>query len=330
MTRTFWWSLPLFVMLVVPHPVRAQESEPPEEPVEEFVDEPAEPADPETVTTDPNPLNPAGESLDALIQMQVNVDLWSTMQGELPCLEATESCIRQLQEMAIGNAPALRAIDERIELINEKIDTARANNQQTINLGLFEPALQYFLKVENVPAVAETRDSSGRVVTQGQAARTVGLVDRVIGLFTGSSTLSTINDILSVIGVPLFQAIAGGSPETQQREIAIADLQVKIAEVENKRGELAENLREQVILQMLDFDTIRREFQIGQEVAKRQQLQLQIVEQNYRFAVGNMDTPQFLAQINSLDRTKADTFRAWSKLRSQLVRVKLTVLGAEQ
>jgi len=81
---------------------------------------------------------------------------------------------------------------------------------------------------------------------------------------------------------------------------------------------------------MLDFDTVRREFQILQEVAKRQALQLQIVEQNYRFAVGNLDTPQYLAQINSLDRTKADTFRAWSKLCSQLVRVKLTVLGAEQ
>ena len=100
--------------------------------------------------------------------------------------------------------------------------------------------------------------------------------------------------------------------------------------MENKRGELAEKMREQVILQMLDFDTVRREFQISQEVAKRQALQLQITEQNYRFAVGNLDTPQFLSQINSLDRTKADTFRAWSKLRSQLVRVKLTVLGAEQ
>ena len=319
-------------MLAVPHPVRAQESEPPEEPVEEFVEEPieAEPVDPEAVSTDPNPLNPAGESLDALIQMQVNADLWSTMQGDLPCMEATESCIRQLQEQAIANAPALKAIDERIELINAKIDEARANNRQTINLGVFEPALQYFLKVENVPAVAETRDSSGRIVTQAQPARQVGLVDRMIGLFTGSSTLSIINDLFSVIGVPLFQAIAGGSPETQQREIAIADLQVKIAEVENKRGELAEKMREQVILQMLDFDTVRREFQISQEVAKRQALQLQITEQNYRFAVGNLDTPQFLSQINSLDRTKADTFRAWSKLRSQLVRVKLTVLGAEQ
>lgn len=297
-----------------------------EEPVEEDT---GESVDPEMVNTDPNPLNPAGESLDQLIQMRVNDDLWTTMQGELPCMDATEACIRQLQEMAIGNAPALRAIDERIELINAKIDEARANNQQTVNLGLFTPALQYFLKVEDVAAVNEVRDSNGNIVMPYQPARRRGFLDRVVDLFSGSSTLGTINDILSVIGIPLFQSISGGSPETQQREIAIADLQVKIAEVENKRGDLASQLREQVTMQLLEFDTVRREFQISQEVAKRQQLQLRIIEQDYRFAVGTVDTPQFLAQVNALDRQKADTFRAWSRLRAQLVRIKILVLGAE-
>lgn len=319
----------------MPMVAAAQETEPTEEvetaveeepPLEEELSE-EEAADPETVSTDPNPLNPAGESLDQLIQMQVNDDLWSAMRGELPCLDSTESCVRQLQEMAIGNSTALRAIDERIELVNEKIDTARANNQQTINLGIFEPALQYFLRIEDVPAVAEVRDSQGRVITPGQPARRRGLLDRIADIFTGGA-LTTINDVLSLIGVPLFQSIAGGSPEQQQREIAIADLQVKIAEIENKRGELAAQLREQVMLQVLEFDTIRREFQIAQEVSRREVLRLQIVEQNYRFAVGDMDTPQYLREVSALDEHKASTFRAWSRLRTQLTRVKLLVLGA--
>ncbi|MEP0923427.1 hypothetical protein [Leptolyngbya sp. ST-U4] len=297
------------------------------EPSEELSDDGEEEVDPETVTTDPNPLNPAGESLEQLIQMQVNEDLWSAMRGELPCLEATEPCVKQLQEMAIGNSTALQAIDERIELVNEKIDTARANNQQTINLGIFEPALQYFLKIEDVPAVAEVRDAQGNVTTPAQPARRRGFLDRIGDIFTGGA-LTTINDVLSLIGVPLFQSIAGGSPEQQQREIAIADLQVKIAEIENKRGELATQLREQVMLQALEFDTIRREFQISQEVAKRETLRLQIVEQNYRFAVGTMDTPQYLREVSSLDQQRASTFRAWSRLRTQLTRVKLLVLGA--
>lgn len=300
-----------------------------EEPIEELPEEWTEESevDPEAVQTDPNPLNPAGESLDALIQMQVNEDLWASLMGDLPCLEATEACVRQLQELAIGNAPALKAIDERIELINEKIDTARANNQQSINLGLFEPALQYFLKVEDVPAVAEVRDSEGQITTPAQPAQRRGFLDRVVDLFSGSGTLGTINDLLSVVGIPLFQAIAGGSAETQQREIAIADLQVKIAEIENQRGELAEQLREQVTLQLLEFDTIRREFQIAQEVAKRDTLRLAILEQNYRFAVGNLDTPQYLRELSAIDRQKAETFRQWARLRSRLVQVKLLVLG---
>lgn len=319
---------------MMPHPIAAQEmqgeivEETIEEPIEEWTEESeAEPIDPEAVQTDPNPLNSAGESLDALIQMQVNEDLWASLMGDLPCLEATEACVRQLQELAIGNAPALKAIDERIELINEKIDTARANNQQSINLGLFEPALQYFLKVEDVPAVAEVRDSEGQITTPAQPAQRRGFLDRVVDLFSGSGTLGTINDLLSVVGIPLFQAIAGGSAETQQREIAIADLQVKIAEIENQRGELAEQLREQVTLQLLEFDTIRREFQIAQEVAKRDTLRLAILEQNYRFAVGNLDTPQYLRELSAIDRQKAETFRQWSRLRSRLVQVKLLVLG---
>lgn len=103
-----------------------------------------------------------------------------------------------------------------------------------------------------------------------------------------------------------------------------------MAEIENKRGELAEQIREQVTLQVLDFDTIRREFQISQEVAKRDTLRLAILEQNYRFAVGGMDTPQYLREISSLDQQKAQTFRVWARLRSQLVKVKLLVLGGEQ
>lgn len=122
------------------------------------------------------------------------------------------------------------------------------------------------------------------------------------------------NEILSVIDILLFQAVSSGSPKVQQREIAIADLQVKIVEIENQRAKLAEEIREKVILQMLDFDTIRREFQIAQKVMKRVTLRLQILEQNYHFAVHRgLTTPEYLRKINLLDRQKVDPFRAWSR-----------------
>lgn len=296
---------------------------------EELFEEEGEPVEPEAVQTDPNPLNPAGESLDALIQMQVNEDLWATMMGDLPCLDATEPCIRQLQDLAIANSPALAAIDQRIELVNQKIDEARANNQATINLGILEPAVQYFLRIEEIPAVAEVRDSQGTIITPAQPARREGFIERLLNFFDGG-TLGTINDILSLIGLPLFRNATGGDAAAQQREIAIADLQVKIAEIENKRGELANQTREQVMLQLLDFDTIRREFQIAQEVTRRDALRLEVLTLDYRFAAsGTMNTPSYLNEISALDQQKADTFRAWARLRTQLVRVKLLVLGSE-
>lgn len=309
--------------------LESEDIEPLEEERLEEWDSETEPTDPDTLLTDPNPLNSAGTSLDRLIEMQLNEDVWSAMLGDLPCLDVSESCVQQLQAMAIGNSLALQAIDERVELVNAKIDEARANNQRTINLGIFEPALQYFLRVEDLPAVAEVRDGAGTIITPARPARRRGFLDRVGDLFSGNGTLGIINDVFSLIGVPLFRNATGGDAAAQQRQIAIADLQVKVAEIENKRGELANQLRERVILEVLDFDQIRREFQISQEISRRETLRLQIIEQNYRFAVGTMNTPQYLAQLSALDERKANTFRAWARLRSQLTRIKLLVLGSE-
>lgn len=291
----------------------------PEEPAE------ASPVDPANLEDEQNPLNPVGDSLDQLIQMRLNDDLWSAMQGDLPCLTATEACIRELQDQAIANSPALQAIDERVALANEKIDEARARNQRTINLGIFEPAVTAFFQIESLAAIPATTVNG--VTTPAQPARRRGFLERIMMAF--DSPLRAANDILALVGLPLFRNISGGDAATQQREIAISDLQVKIAEIENKRGELANAIREQVMLQVLDFDQIRREFQIAQEVGRRATLRLQILEQNYRFAVGGMDTPRYLTELSNLDQQKAQTFRAWARLRSQLVRVKLLVLGSD-
>jgi hypothetical protein len=92
---------------------------------------------------------------------------------------------------------------------------------------------------------------------------------------------------------------------------------------------VAQGLREQVMLHALEFDQTRREFQISQEVARRAVLRLKILDQSYRFGVGSLDTPGYLREVSALDQQKAQTFSAWAKLRSQLTRIKLIVLGEE-
>lgn len=111
------------------------------------------------------------------------------------------------------------------------------------------------------------------------------------------------------------------------RAIALSNLQVKVAQIEQERAKVADTLREQVVLQVIDFDTIRREFQVSQEIVKRERLRTRLIEVDYRFGGG--DTVQFLGNLSSLDRQKAKTFKAWARLRSQLARIKLLVLGTQ-
>ena len=55
---------------------------------------------------------------------------------------------------------------------------------------------------------------------------------------------------------------------------------------------------------------------------------MKIVEIDYRFSAV-IDTPRYLNQLSALDQEKAAAFRAWARLRAQLARIKLLVLGTE-
>lgn len=61
---------------------------------EDSGDESVGDVDPEAISEDANPLNPAGDSLDKLIQVRFNEDVWTAMLGDLPCLDVTEPCVR--------------------------------------------------------------------------------------------------------------------------------------------------------------------------------------------------------------------------------------------
>ncbi|AGF53516.1 unknown protein (plasmid) [Synechocystis sp. PCC 6803] len=60
-------------------------------------------------------------------------------------------------------------------------------------------------------------------------------------------------------------------------------------------------------------------------IAKRDKQRLEIAKVSYPFGEG--DSERYLAQLSSYDRQKAATFREWSRLRNQVVQVKLLVLG---
>jgi hypothetical protein len=239
------------------------------------------------------------------------------MLGDLPCLDVQEACVKELQSLAIQNSRSLQAIDERIQLVNAKIEEARKNNQRTIRLGVFEPLVQSWLKLDTVT------QSNGQT-------RQRGFFDRVAGLFMGGSgLLSGVNEILSLVGVPLFRNITGGDQAAQQRTIAIADLQVKVAEIEKQRGDIADKIREAVIMNVLEFDVTRKDFQVTQEIARRETLRLKLRQVDYRFST-SITTDQYLTSESGMDRVKGESYRQWARLRTGLARIKLLVLGSEE
>jgi hypothetical protein len=249
-----------------------------------------------------NPLNPAGDSLDKLIKLRINEIFWRAMLGDIPCLETQEACIKELQSLAVQNSRSLKAIDQRVQLVQQKIDEARRNNQTSINVGVFEPAVQALFRLEDI--VKQNPDGT-------TTTRKKGFLDRALGIFT---TLSGINEALSLIGVPLLKTCSGVGIAAQSRNIQITDLQVKVAEIEKQRGDLADKIKETVMLQVLEFDVIRKDFQVSQEIARREVIRHQLLKVDYRFST-DISTQSYIGNLNTLDKTKAESFRQWARLR---------------
>ena len=243
--------------------------------------------------------------------------MWKSLISPLPCLDTTTACISSLQSLAVSNSPINKKIEESIALIEEKIEEASKANKLSIDLAVFEPALQYFLR----------QNGTGQVAGQtGQVAQTQsgeGFINNVLGIFT--RPVGLINDLLNVIGIPLLRKYTGGNQENKQAAIAISDLRVKTEELRKSKEEIAIKTRDSVLFSVLEFDVRAREFQIQQAIAKREIQRFELYKVSYRF--GSSDTEAYLGQQSSLDKQKASVLREWAQMRSQLEKIKLIVLA---
>lgn len=244
--------------------------------------------------------------------------MWKSLISPLPCLETTTTCVAQLQSKAVSNSPILKKIDESITVIETRIDEANKSNKQSINVAVFEPALQYFLS-RNTTA-GQTTGQTGQT-TQAQPGG--GLLNNLFGIFT--RPVSFINELASVIGIPLLRRFTGGNQEQKAASIAIADLRIKTEELRKSKEEIASKTRDAVQFAVLEFDVRSREFQIQQAIAKREIQRFELYKVSYRF--GNSTTEAYLAQQSSLDKQKASVLREWAQMRSQLEKIKLLVLA---
>jgi len=246
------------------------------------------------------------------------------MISPLPCLDTSSACVQQLQGLAVSNSPINSKIGESIEMIEEKINEATASNKQSIQLAIFEPALQYFLRQNSVAiATGQTTGQTGQTVTTQSGG---GFVNNVLSIFT--RPVGLVNDLLNVIGLPLFRSFSGGNQEQKQAAIAISDLRVKVEELRKSKEEIAIKTRDSVLFSVLEFDVRAREFQIQQAITKRETQRFELFKVGYRF--GQSSTEAYLAQQSAIDRQRGAVLREWSQMRSQLEKIKLIVLAQKE
>lgn len=134
--------------------------------------------------------------------------------------------------------------------------------------------------------------------------------------------------MLRVVGIPLFQGSQGGNTEAQRSAIAVADLQIKVAQLQRSKAELTSRVREETAVALIKFDEARTDFQTAQVLANRSVDQFKVFE--IRYTRGNSNTETYLTQLNQLDATKAQTYRSWAKMRRALFELKLLVLNVQE
>jgi hypothetical protein len=250
--------------------------------------------------------------------------MWKSLISPLPCLDTTTACISSLQGLAVSNSPINKKIEESITLIEEKIEEANKANKLSIDLAIFEPALQYFLRQNGtVQTGAATPAQPGQPAQPAQTQSGGGFLNNVLGIFT--RPVGLINDLLNVIGIPLLRRYTGGNQENKQAAIAISDLRVKTEELRKSKEEIAIKTRDSVLFSVLEFDVRSREFQIQQAIARREIQRFELYKVSYRF--GSSNTEAYLGQQSSLDKQKASVLREWAQMRSQLEKIKLLVLA---
>lgn len=203
----------------------------------------------------------------------------------------------------------MRDLEAKIEEANGRIDEAKRLNLDSIAVSTFSPFLQTFLYSSLGPV------SNGVETPVNNPFRLI--FGNLFSVFLGQGLGAIFN----------WQTTAA-TDEQQGRAIAISDLQIKVAELQRNKAEIADKLRERVTLEALKLEELARDFQIEREIAKRDKQRLEISKISYKFGEG--DSKQYLAELSAYDRQKAATWRTWGRLRSQLTLVKILVLGNKE
>jgi hypothetical protein len=242
---------------------------------------------------------PDPENLDDKLDNREATEQFELLKGDLPCLDSKPECIAQLEQLAIANSPELRAIETQIASSSEAVKLAKVQGQ-----GSFTESIAPY-----VAAIAPILLQNSKPLAQGEIR--IGLDSRL--LFEALPTI-----------------IAGRatSDANQTRNSqANADLQIKLAQLEKTKSEIAIAIKGRVVEAVILFESLKDESDLQSTIVRREEVRSKLIEIDYR--MGGSSTIEQVARVNEFDRKKIIAAQTRSKLRSQALKIQRLCKGVE-
>lgn len=242
---------------------------------------------------------PDPENLDDKLDNREATEQFELLKGDLPCLDSKPECIAQLEQLAIANSPELRAIETQIASSSEAVKLAKVQGQ-----GSFTESIAPY-----VAAIAPILLQNSKPLAQGEIR--IGLDSRL--LFEALPTI-----------------IAGRatSDANQTRNSqANADLQIKLAQLEKTKAEIAISIKGKVTDAVILFENLKDDADLQTTIVRREAVRGKLIEIGYR--LGESSTIDQIARLNDFDRKKIIAAQTRSKLRSQALKIQRLCKGVE-
>lgn len=252
---------------------------------------------PSTGSSGKNDDDKPDDNLDDKLDAKEESEQDELLKGDLPCLDAKPECVIQLQEMAIKNSPEIKAIDTQIAQSSDAVKLAKVQGQGSF----FETITPW------VSAIAP-------ILLQNAKPPALGEVRVDLGSRLLFEALPTI-----------ISGKANSDANQTKNNQANADLQIKLAQLEKNKLEIAIALKGKVQDALITFEQLKDEASLQTTIVRREEVRGKLIEIGYR--MGESSTIEQIARLNEFDRKKIIASQAKSKMRSQALRIQRLVKG---
>lgn len=237
------------------------------------------------------------ENLDDKLEGRETAEQFDLLKGDLPCLDSKPECIKQLEALAIQNSPDLKALDAQIASSSDAVKLAKVQGQ-----GSFIEGIQPFIS-----AIAP-------ILLQNAKPQAIG------------ELRTSLDSRLLFEALPTIIAGRATSDANQTRNSqANADLQIKLAQLEKTKSEIAIAIKGKVIDAVILFESLKDESDLQTTIVRREGVRFKLIEIAYR--LGDSSTESQIERINDMERKKIIAAQSRSKLRSQALRIQRLVKG---